>query len=141
MQVGFIHVKILSSHVYDSPIDLHTINWDRPIRGCKLTHGSSTSQPNDCNFAHLILCKWRIVEIRRNHEIIPGTLSENTAGIVNRMNTHALVQDQLRLITHLNHLNIVVDRLPFSHQYSPAIAAKCRFNWPLYSQDRQRHWD
>src|SRR6266702_1356263 len=105
MQVRFIHMKILSSHIYDSAIDLHAINRDWPICGCKFTYSSSTSKPYNRNFAHLILCKWRIVEVRCDHEIIPWALSENTVGIVNRMYTHALVEDKLGLIAHLNHLD------------------------------------
>src|SRR5713101_104160 len=141
MQVRLIHVKILPTHVYDSAIDLYTINRDRPIRGCKLAHGSSSPQPDDCDFAHLILCKWRIVEIRRNHEIIPGASIENIVGIVNRMNAHTLVQDQLRLVAHPNHLYIVIDRLTFSNQHTTTIAAICSFNWSLDCQDRECHRD
>src|SRR5438094_242990 len=109
MQVRFIHMEILPSHIYDSVIDLHTVNRDWPICSSKFTHSSSSPQPNDRNLAHLILRKWRIIEVRSDHEIIPWPLGENTVGIVNRMNTYALVQDQLCLFTHFNHLNIVVD--------------------------------
>ena len=87
MQVGFIHMKILSPQVYNRTVDLNAIDRNGPIDGAKFSRDGSCSQSDYCHFAHLLLCEGWFVEIGCDQEIVPGALSKNLLRVVDGMNT------------------------------------------------------
>ena len=108
VQIGFIHMKVLPCQVYNRAIDLDAINRYRPVGGAKLTWNSSGAQTDDSDFAHLLLCEGRLIEIGSNQKIVPGTLGEYLVWIVDGMNAQAFIQDQLRFTACLHDLDIII---------------------------------
>ncbi len=120
VQVGFVHMKIVLRQVNDRAIDLDPVNGNRPIDRAEFTRDGTRSQPDDPHLMHLACCKGCIVEKRGDQKVVPGTPCKHLVRVVDRMHPYPLVQHQLRLITHTHNLDIVIWRLAFSHQCSPA---------------------
>ena len=87
MQVGFIHMKILSPQVYNCTVDLNAIDRNGPIDGAKFSRDGSCSQSDYSHFAHLLLCEGWFVEIGCDQEIVSGALCKNLLWVVDGMNT------------------------------------------------------
>src|SRR5579884_970774 len=87
VKVGFSHAKVLPGEADDFTVDLNAIYRDRSVNCTKLTRDSSSSQADYTDAMYLLWRERRIIKIRGNHVIVPGTACEQFLGIVDGVNT------------------------------------------------------
>ena len=136
MQVWLIHMKILPGQVYNRPINLYPIDGNWSVDCTKFTRNRSCSQTNHAHSLYLRRRKGWSIKIGGYQKIVPRPLRQNLLRVIDRMDTHTLIQHQLYLISRAHYLNVVIRRLALRNQYA-TISTTCWLDRPRWAKHRQ----